>query len=323
MLFTSLISCAKKKQEVIQAPDITDQNYSTAQIVFSRDSLINKSLDDLRIIRNEIFARHGYIFKSRDLRNYFSKMDWYDPKYENVDSLLTEVDKKNIALIISIEHQLKPNSFKDRIVGQWLNQEYYSALISSKSPRFSQEKAGLVLIEFTPNFESFIVYNWHEGINPNYFIQNDTLRFERFENSYAILINNNTLELNFGNDHGTYLKYESIDSSHKNLAINKLIFAGEYINTKNGRRIKFNGNGIVSGLENFMNYRVRDDYYDQGLDVDLIDFTTTGNSQQLTWDFSQDTLFLYKIKCAKYDSVNNSCDEIAKGAIKYKLLKLN
>ncbi|WP_078775722.1 YARHG domain-containing protein [Fibrobacter intestinalis] len=29
------------------------------------------------ILRNSIFARHGYIFKSEDLKAYFSKFNWY------------------------------------------------------------------------------------------------------------------------------------------------------------------------------------------------------------------------------------------------------
>ena len=33
----------------------------------------------LRIMRNEILARHGYVFKSKDLQDYFKQFSWYHP----------------------------------------------------------------------------------------------------------------------------------------------------------------------------------------------------------------------------------------------------
>lgn len=37
------------------------------------------SLNELRILRNEIFAKHGHVFESRDLRQHFASQDWYSP----------------------------------------------------------------------------------------------------------------------------------------------------------------------------------------------------------------------------------------------------
>ena len=33
----------------------------------------------LRLARNELYARHGYIFEDEELYNYFSSKDWYNP----------------------------------------------------------------------------------------------------------------------------------------------------------------------------------------------------------------------------------------------------
>lgn len=52
-----------------------------------------------KIMRNEIFARHGFIFKTDDMRNYFNSQSWYVPKYDNVNSFLTEIEKYNAELI--------------------------------------------------------------------------------------------------------------------------------------------------------------------------------------------------------------------------------
>lgn len=54
---------------------------------------------EIRIMRNEIFARHGYIFKSKDLRDYFSSKSWYTPKSSNISSELSDIEIKNIEFL--------------------------------------------------------------------------------------------------------------------------------------------------------------------------------------------------------------------------------
>lgn len=57
---------------------------------------------ELRIARNEIFARYGYVFESEDLQDYFASLSWYYPDV-NYDGYLTEVEKHNIEMIKSME----------------------------------------------------------------------------------------------------------------------------------------------------------------------------------------------------------------------------
>ncbi len=58
---------------------------------------------DLKIMRNEIYARYGYIFKTKDMEIYFSKQVGYKAKMENVDAFLSELEQKNIAMIKKYE----------------------------------------------------------------------------------------------------------------------------------------------------------------------------------------------------------------------------
>ncbi|MEO8513723.1 MAG: YARHG domain-containing protein [Ignavibacteria bacterium] len=75
------------------------------------DDVSNMSGWDLKIMRNEIFARHGYIFKSEEMRSYFSYEKWYTPRYENVDDMITDVEKKNIELIKRYESRAGNNDY--------------------------------------------------------------------------------------------------------------------------------------------------------------------------------------------------------------------
>ncbi len=62
-------------------------------------------------MRNEIFARHGYKFKTEEMRNYFMYEKWYVPRYDNVDDMLSDVEKKNIELIKRYESRLGNNDY--------------------------------------------------------------------------------------------------------------------------------------------------------------------------------------------------------------------
>lgn len=67
------------------------------------------SKEELIIGRNEIFARHGYIFLSTDLQEYFYAMDWYVPTYLPDDfsySLFSDAELANISLLNIYSQQL-------------------------------------------------------------------------------------------------------------------------------------------------------------------------------------------------------------------------
>jgi len=67
--------------------------------LLSVSDLQGLSKADLKIMRNEIFARHGYIFQTQAMKSYFQQQSWYVPKYSNVTSMLTSVEMKNVELI--------------------------------------------------------------------------------------------------------------------------------------------------------------------------------------------------------------------------------
>jgi len=79
--------------------------------LLTREDVENMDAWELKIMRNEIFARYGYIFKSPEMRDYFKYEKWYVPTYDNVDNMLTDVEKKNIELIKRYESRLGTNNF--------------------------------------------------------------------------------------------------------------------------------------------------------------------------------------------------------------------
>jgi len=69
-----------------------------------QSALEGMSAEEARIARNEIYARHGLIFQSEDLQEYFSSQAWYSGTVSSVDSIeLSEVEAENIQTIVNYE----------------------------------------------------------------------------------------------------------------------------------------------------------------------------------------------------------------------------
>jgi hypothetical protein len=94
--FFSLIQISARCSTVCKYPEGSNR-YLTSE------DLAGKSLWELKVMRNEIFARYGYKFKSEEMRKYFDKQKWYEPKYDDVTSKLTDIENANIKLIKKYE----------------------------------------------------------------------------------------------------------------------------------------------------------------------------------------------------------------------------
>ena len=64
------------------------------------------SLHELRLLRNEIYARHGRIFKTMWIQQYFGFQPWYDAKEDFKDEEISGSDKTNIETIVAYENKL-------------------------------------------------------------------------------------------------------------------------------------------------------------------------------------------------------------------------
>ncbi len=71
------------------------------------DKLAGFNKTQLAIMRNEIFARYGFIFSnSSGMLPYFKKQKWYEPAVTDASRSLTEIEKKNIILLKTLEAKM-------------------------------------------------------------------------------------------------------------------------------------------------------------------------------------------------------------------------
>lgn len=76
---------------------------SSTKLLTEKD-VENVKAAELRIMRNEIYARHGYSFKMADMGTHFDKLDWYMPVAVNIKTKLTPTEQKNAELIKRYEN---------------------------------------------------------------------------------------------------------------------------------------------------------------------------------------------------------------------------
>lgn len=108
-LNSRLDSVSQPASQVEQPRSTSPSSYSqpaglypfTSQRKVTYDDIAYLSSSELRIMRNEIYARHGYIFKSKDLRNYFLSQGWYEPM--TYDVVLSTIEQYNVNFIRQYE----------------------------------------------------------------------------------------------------------------------------------------------------------------------------------------------------------------------------
>lgn len=79
---------------------------------YARAELEALTLEELRLARNEIYARHDVIFGPDDLKAHFGSKSWYTPKitFDQFNELppeqgLNQIERDNVSLIVQLEDE--------------------------------------------------------------------------------------------------------------------------------------------------------------------------------------------------------------------------
>ena len=76
--------------------------------LLTKDDLKGLTVEECKIARNEIYARHGRKFKDQDIQAYFDALDWYEGTISPEDfaeSNLSDIEIANKDLIVSYEEE--------------------------------------------------------------------------------------------------------------------------------------------------------------------------------------------------------------------------
>lgn len=98
-----LSGAQKKQRRVALLPG--DMEFFENKTI-SPQMLQGLSLHELRLLRNEIYARHGRMFRAEWLQQYFYTQPWYAPQENFKDEELSGNDKLNVETIVKYENRI-------------------------------------------------------------------------------------------------------------------------------------------------------------------------------------------------------------------------
>jgi hypothetical protein len=91
----------KNVETIVKYENRLREELSTKAV--SQSLLDGLFLEDARKLRNEIYARHGKVFKEKWLQKYFSSFDWYKPNPQFTEKSLSQIERQNVAAILAYE----------------------------------------------------------------------------------------------------------------------------------------------------------------------------------------------------------------------------
>jgi len=96
------------KDEEYEEEEYEDEDYIfPSDTVYIREKdLARKSRDEIALIRNEIYARHGYIFHTEPFKSYFESKEWYHPNENFSESLFNEIEEANKDFLVNYEKDM-------------------------------------------------------------------------------------------------------------------------------------------------------------------------------------------------------------------------
>ncbi len=207
--------------------------------------------------------------------------------------------------------------------GFWLSENYYNTLMKTKSPRKAQGDCELFEISPETTVRTTEILNFHEGIQVT--VVKNRGQFELWNTDDSLFVEKqgdikimSRNKIKIGSV--IYRKVHVMVNENDIYLLEELLFNGSYMSDK-GENIKMSRDGKVSGLSGFRYYLPRLDYWDAGLNIDLVELgSSKENMTEYGFRFNRDTLELYQINCLEKDA-EGECVEIGYGTLYRKLWK--
>jgi hypothetical protein len=168
----------KKQRHVAISPGDMEFFQNTA---ITEQMLQGLSLYELRLLRNEIYARRGRTFKTAWLQNYFANQTWYEPREDGKEPELSPIEKQNVETIVRYENRLH-----DELSTQPVNKQLLDGLFLEDARKLRYEilaRRGKVFNDKWLN-KYFASFAWYK---PNRNFKESDLNAVERQNVAAIL----------------------------------------------------------------------------------------------------------------------------------------
>lgn len=104
--YLEIIDYWENVREVRDISNVMEPLFETDQKYYTKEEFENEPMLVIHLAKNEIYARHGYIFTNKDLHNYFMGCIWYSPTCDSADfddSIFNEYERANLEILTNLD----------------------------------------------------------------------------------------------------------------------------------------------------------------------------------------------------------------------------
>ena len=104
--YSEIIDYWENVREVRDISNVIEPLFETDKKYYTKEEFENEPMLVIHLAKNEIYARHGYIFTNEDLYNYFMGCIWYSPTFDGADfddSIFNEYEKANLEILANLD----------------------------------------------------------------------------------------------------------------------------------------------------------------------------------------------------------------------------
>ncbi len=211
----------------------------------------------------------------------------------------------------------KQFKFPADFLGAYISSEYLKELEYHGSTKKAQEKAIMSTAGLYSEDGNIILsntWNFHEGGGNDYVrmvskskaiiigeLSKDTIYSIDFSKKGEIIIK----------DEKDSFRLTQFSSDYKNRdysrIVNELILPNELL--LNGNVVKFKPSGEITGLDSIISYSFNEDYFDAGMQLDMINLRYNDNRPEETFGYSlsDSTFTIFNLNCVEKDEESDYC----------------
>ena len=104
--YSEIIDYWENAREVRDISNVLEPLFETDKKYYTKEEFESEPMLVIHLAKNEIYARHGYIFKNEDLYNYFMGCIWYSPTCDSIDfddNIFNEYEKANLEILSDLD----------------------------------------------------------------------------------------------------------------------------------------------------------------------------------------------------------------------------
>ena len=104
--YSEIIDYWENVREVRDISNVIEPLFETDKKYYTKEEFESEPMLVIHLAKNEIYARHGYIFTNEDLYNYFMGCIWYSPTCDSTDfddSIFNQYERANLEILADLD----------------------------------------------------------------------------------------------------------------------------------------------------------------------------------------------------------------------------